>query len=116
MTVSLQHLTFDCDDTAVVASFWSAALGQPVDPDGNEWIHTITTPGPRWLFLKVPEAKTAKNRLHLDLSTPDRPAEVERLVGLGAALLDGGRHDADRVLMSYPDGNEFRVLPAGADG
>jgi hypothetical protein len=66
--------------------------------------------GTRLIFLKVPEGKSVKNRLHLDLRPDDRDAEVERLIGLGARKVDIGQGDVTWVVMADPQGNEFCVL------
>ncbi|HYK27227.1 MAG TPA: VOC family protein [Streptosporangiaceae bacterium] len=69
---------------------------------------------PDILFLKVPEAKTAKNRFHPDLVTPYLEAEVKRLVGLGAAqqqeIEESGYH---WITLADPEGNEFDVVEVG---
>jgi len=88
--VSVFGLSVDCGDATAVASFWSAVLGRPVNPGATEQDAAIeaTDPamGPRLAFHQVPEGKTAKNRLHLDLITADYDAERERLDGLGATV------------------------------
>lgn len=85
MTLTLQMINLDCADVAGQAAFWSQALGVPVDEnDGNAFMRTIgyANPAlPRMMFLAVPEGKTVKNRLHLDLVADDRAAEVARLEG-----------------------------------
>jgi hypothetical protein len=66
---------------------------------------------PDLLFLRVPEEKAGKNRLHLDLRPGDQAAEVARLQGLGAVLADVGQGaEISWVVMADPDGNEFDVL------
>jgi hypothetical protein len=66
---------------------------------------------PDLLFLRVPEEKAGKNRLHLDLRPGDQAAEVARLQGLGAVLADAGQGaEVSWVVMADPDGNEFDVL------
>src|SRR5690242_10878347 len=113
MAVHVQNITFDCDDTAKVGAFWSAALDRALDPSPNEHIHTIgMTDGmlPRWFFLKVPEGKTAKNRMHLDLGTDDREKEVERLLDLGAThVADKDEWGIRWTVLQDPEGNEFCV-------
>jgi predicted enzyme related to lactoylglutathione lyase len=114
MTANLRNITIDCADPATVASFWSAVLDRPVDAGGNEWMCSIgmKDPGaaPRWLFLKVPEPKTAKNRMHVDLTTDDREKEVQRLVELGAArIADKQEYGLVWTVLTDPEGNEFCV-------
>ena len=78
-------------------------------PDGR--------PGPKLLLQRVPEPKAGKNRMHLDLHTPDIEAEAARLEGLGARRLEPDamdEHGSKWVLMADPDGNEFCVCDAGA--
>ena len=79
MTVHLANITIDCDDALVVSRFWSAALDRPLadEPAPSTFVAAIgngdhdtgdsTDGGPNWLFLKVPEGKAAKNRMHVDL-------------------------------------------------
>jgi len=77
--------------------------------DGEVWLE----PGgdsPDILFLEVPEAKTVKNRMHLDLRPGDQQAEVSRLKALGASEVDIGQGDVSWVVMADPEGNEFCVL------
>jgi predicted enzyme related to lactoylglutathione lyase len=71
------------------------------------------------LFIKVPEGKTVKNRVHLDLSPTDRTRdeEVERLIRLGARLVDDRRHTdgSGWAVMTDPEGNEFCVVRSQAE-
>ena len=109
MTLELANVTFDCADVALVSAFWSAALGQPCAPDGNEFF-TRMEGRPNWFFIRVPEPKTVMNRNHLDLHADDREAEVSRLITLGATRID--EHDEWGVrwtVMTDPEGNEFCV-------
>ena len=114
MTMSVVGLSIDCADAAALAGFWSEALGRPVNPgaDAEHAAIDATDPasGPRLSFQKVPEPKTVKNRLHLDLRPGDQAAEVARLVALGARLADVGQGDVSWVVLADPDGNEFCVL------
>jgi len=116
MALSIAHISFDCDDAATLARFWAAALARSVDtsqPEPSEQFARIggTEPDvPAMLFSKVPEGRTAKNRVHLDLETDDRAGEVERLVGLGATVV----HDRDEwgsrwTTLADPEGNVFCV-------
>jgi hypothetical protein len=115
MTLSLAHVTFDCTDAVALSSFWSAAIGRPVDDGAQPFFASIGFPAhdgqQAWLFLQVPEGKSAKNRMHLDLTSGgDREAEVERLVALGATKVED--HDEWGhvwTVMNDPEGNEFCV-------
>jgi hypothetical protein len=109
-TSFIKFATFDCSDALVVARFWAAALGGEVDEESTSDKAFMEAPGwggPSMWFNRVPEPKTAKNRLHFDLRPPDTMwAEVERLERLGATTL----HDREHlVTMQDPEGNEFCV-------
>jgi hypothetical protein len=135
-------MTFDCADPRVLAAFWKTALGY-VDappPDGfaswEDWFLACDVPEDEWddgaslvdpagvlprlSFLKVPEPKTAKNRLHVDLQVaggralpddvrwPRITSTVERLVAVGGSVVH--THGHDHVVMTDPEGNEFCVV------
>ena len=92
MTLTLGAISFDCSDSLRTATFWAAALDRRLDEGSTEEFSSIglkqPTPGvPAWLFERVPEPRQGKNRAHPDLMTQDRPAEVARLVDLGATVL-----------------------------
>jgi hypothetical protein len=110
MVTFVKFMTFDCRDALRLAAFWAAALGSNVDEDSTAEKAFVEAPGwggPNMWFNAVPEPKTAKNRIHLDLRAPDGVAEeVERLRGLGATVITDG---ADLVVMADPEGNEFCV-------
>jgi len=118
VNLTIQCLGIDTTDPARLAAFWQAAIG---------WRRTYDTPDevvleppegsredgvvPDLLFLRVPEGKAGKNRLHLDLRPKDQAAEVSRLEGLGARRIDVGQaDDVSWVVLADPDGNEFCVL------
>ncbi|BFV60560.1 VOC family protein [Kitasatospora sp. CMC57] len=102
----------DCADPAALGRWWAEALGWVViDEDPEEFeIRPAADRLPGLLFIRVPEAKTVKNRLHLDFRPADRDAEVDRLLGLGARLADVGQGDQTWRVLADPEGNEFCVL------
>ncbi len=118
MASRIGQITFDCERWEPLVEFWSAVgfaedpdnPNEPGDPEGY-----LMSPGggPGLLFIPVPEPKTVKNRLHLDVVPTDRTRdeEVERLVGLGARLYgDHRRPDGTGfVVLQDPAGNEFCV-------
>ena len=113
MAITPIHITVDCTDVAAVAEFWSAALQRPVHSQ-SEFVAEISggKSGPTgWLFIRVPEGKTAKNRLHIDFGTADREDEVRRLLALGATRI-GDYHEWGAVWTTLADveGNEFCVV------
>ncbi|WP_214405198.1 VOC family protein [Pseudonocardia lacus] len=116
MTATLASITVDCDDVERVARFWAAALDRKLGEDPTPYFASLAPAEPAqpiWMFLKVPEPKTAKNRVHLDLTAPDRDAEVARLVELGATRIrEVTEHGMSWVVMNDPEGNEFCVARA----
>jgi predicted enzyme related to lactoylglutathione lyase len=115
MSSTFFGLAFDAHDAARTATFWSAVLGRPL-ADGATGDHAVleaTSPesGPRLAFHRVPEPKTRKNRFHPDLATPDLEAETERLVLLGATVLNPVDTGTARwTTFADPEGNEFDVI------
>lgn len=120
MDLRIQCVCVNAKDPAALASFWQAALGwrrtheEPDEvvlepPSGSREDGVV----PDLLFLKVPESKSVKNRLHIDLRPGDQAAEVERLESLGASRVSVGRGDeVTWVVLADPEGNEFCVLKA----
>jgi hypothetical protein len=120
MDLRIQALSIDSTEPRAIAPFWEAALGwRRTYDDGNEIVLESPAGSPQdgvapdILFLKVPEAKSVKNRLHLDLRPADQAAEVARLEVLGARRVDVGQGpESTWVVLADPDGNEFCVLRA----
>lgn len=114
MTSAIAAITVDSTDALAAATFWSAVLDRPLDPDRPAHEHFAALRGddatPTMMFIGVPEPRTVKNRVHLDLITSDREAEVERLVGLGATrLADHDEWGHVWTTLADPAGNEFCV-------
>ncbi|MFD3730322.1 VOC family protein [Streptomyces sp. NPDC058632] len=124
MTSRFTELVVDCHDPEGLAAFWCEVLGfEVIDRSENKveigsWVPAVEevrarqTP-PTLLFVRVPEGRTVKNRLHLDVSPVDGSTEdeVTRLLGLGAVRTDVGQGPGrGRVVMADPEGNEFCVL------
>ncbi|MBZ6093509.1 VOC family protein [Streptomyces olivaceus] len=138
-------LTLDGTDVQALAVFWKTALGYVDEPppapfetraqwfaqfdlpkddsvDDGAWLCDPDGVGPRFCILKVPESKTAKNRLHIDIRVPGHgssdelsariKAESERLVRAGGTVLE--KFDGHHVVMADPEGNEFCVAAASA--
>ncbi|QKV91191.1 VOC family protein [Streptomyces sp. NA02950] len=113
----VRHITFDAHDPYRLAQFWSQLTGYALedsDPGDDEVLIVSDQPGvPGLLFLRVPDAKTVKNRVHLDIQPPSgtRDAEVDRLIGFGAKIVDDRRTEDGLgwVVMSDLEGNEFCV-------
>ncbi|MGW0084959.1 VOC family protein [Streptomyces sp. NPDC003393] len=119
MTPAIRHTTIDCADASALGGFWSQVLGLPVHDDDKPGDEEALIEGAELLFVTVPEARTAKNRVHLDLQPQDRTRdeEVERLLALGATLVDD-RRDRDGTgwaVLADPEGNEFCVERGAAE-
>jgi hypothetical protein len=123
MASKFTELAIDCADPIGLARFWCAVLdyevraqddgivtiGSPLVPDGKNNRGPVP---PVLTFARVPEGKTVKNRLHLDVNPTDREQdeEVGRLLELGARHADVGQGDESWVVLADPEGNEFCVL------
>ena len=125
MTSKFTELAIDCADPSGLARFWCAVLGYEVQDDGEDGVVTIGSPlvpegrsrpgpvPPTLTFARVPEGKTVKNRLHMDLNPTDtdQEAEVRRVLALGARPADVGQTgDESWVTLADPEGNEFCIL------
>ena len=114
MASRLTEIVIDAADQTALAEFWCQALGYKItaSEDGDISIGGPSGSGPELLFQRVPEGKTVKNRVHLDVNPTDRDQadEVARLIGLGARPVDIGQGDVGWVVLSDPEGNEFCVL------
>ena len=128
----LADIVFDARHAGSLARFWAEALDEyeiePYDDDEMARLKAMgiddimddpgvavrskSGTGVRYFFQNVPEGKTAKNRVHLDLRGSDRHAEVERLVALGATVRAEVEHESGQrwATMVDPEGNEFCVL------
>jgi len=115
-------LVLDCADPEALALFWSEALGvQRLGAAGN---YVLLAPAssssagvlPKLLLQRVDEPKVAKNRMHLDIETPDVEGEVARLEAIGARRLEASARSelgSHWVVMADPEGNEFCVCDGG---
>ena len=110
------ELCIDCAEPRRLAEFWAAVLDWRIDADDADGDEVaLVDPeekAPLLLFVKVPEPKTVKNRIHIDVSPTDRDrdAEVQRLLALGARHADVGQGEETWVVLADPEGNEFCVL------
>ena len=121
----IREIVFDCERPSVLARFWAealdgyavrtydaaeiarlAALGLTPETDPTVM---VDGPGPILCFQKVPGRKYDNNRMHLDIAVGDRPGEVRRLCGLGAAVV---RETGGYTVMHDPEGNQFCIVQA----
>ncbi|MDP9829269.1 VOC family protein [Kineosporia succinea] len=125
MTSALRHLTIDCADAWALGEFWRQVTGytgdpaNPNEPGDDEYLIVPPAGGLGLLFIPVPEGKSGKNRLHLDIAPDDRTRdeEVERLLTLGASVFEDHRRPDGTgwVTMRDPEGNEFCVERSAAE-
>ena len=122
----IQDIVVDCAHPATLARFWAAVLDDYAvapydedelarlrangidDPEDDPSVLVTAGPGrPRFFFTLVPEPKTVKNRVHLDLTADDHAAELARLTQLGARVVA----ELDEwTTLEDPEGNEFDLL------
>jgi hypothetical protein len=107
-----EQTNVDARDPVTLGRWWQQALGWVVVDETYDVFEIRPTANqlPGLLFVRVPEAKTVKNRLHLDLRPEDRDLEVDRLLELGAVRVDIGQGEQSWVVLADPEGNEFCVL------
>jgi hypothetical protein len=112
MSLEWEQVVIDARDPVALGRWWREALRWIIvnDDPGEFEIRPHADRLPGLIFEPVDERKHAKNRLHLDLRSDDQDAEVERLIGLGASLVDIGQGDVPWVVPADPEGNEFCVL------
>ena len=113
-TLSLGQIVIDSGDAAGLAGFWSRLLDRPL-VDGANPFFAVVPPAPdgsvpALMFLAVPEPRSGKNRLHLDLVSPDQPAAVDQAVSLGATRLgDFEEYGTGWTTLADPEGNVFDI-------
>ena len=117
MSARLSELAIDARDSWALADWWSAVLETPVKEKGHEGGMRFATLAPpdslrEIVIIDVPEGKTVKNRVHLDLRPHgcDQATELERLKALGATEIDIGQGDQTWIVLADPEGNEFCLL------
>jgi predicted enzyme related to lactoylglutathione lyase len=121
--LEIHEITFDAQDPHALAAFWAALLEREIRPGDmpqDDSVLVAPTPGqPGLLFLRVPEGKTAKNRIHFDLwpTATKRDEQIERAASLGATVLDDRRQPNGKgwVVFADPEGNEFCLGRSAAE-
>jgi predicted enzyme related to lactoylglutathione lyase len=118
--LKIQCITFDCEKPAVPAKFWSEALGWSITISNDEEVVVENPSGESdLLFLKNPDKRVVKNRVHLDIRPDNQELEVARLEKLGARRIEIGQSADPRtswVVMEDPEGNLFCVLRSSTEG
>jgi predicted enzyme related to lactoylglutathione lyase len=114
-TGPIAAVAVDCADPRAMARFWGEATDWTVHDvaDDHASLRSANGVGPYLEFLRTPDIKTVKNRVHLDLRPypgDDQAAEADRLRALGATDIDVGQGDVPWIVLADPEGNEFCVL------
>lgn len=114
MSLEWEQTSVDAHDPVSLGRWWQRALGWVVVDEGSDVFEIRPTSDrlPGLLFIRVPEDKSVKNRLHLDFRPDDQIREVERLLALGASKIDIGQGEQPWIVLADPEGNEFCVLNA----
>ena len=112
MPLEWEQVIVDAADPAALGRWWATARDWVVVNEDPEEFEIRSAPErlPGLLFVRVPERKTHKNRLHLDFRPDDRDASVARLLDLGASRAEIGQGQQTWVVLGDPEGNEFCVL------
>jgi predicted enzyme related to lactoylglutathione lyase len=113
VVLRLNHITFACDEPARVAEFWTRLLdGYTAEQSGEAYFGRGD--GPELFFNRMEKSPTIELPIHLDVNVPDREAELERLLGLGAKLVETKSHAIGELsetwtVMRDPEGNGFCI-------
>lgn len=113
--VQINALVIDAADPELLAAFWSELLGRPVVDRTGPYVWLRRENGQALGFQRTGEFKTGKNRVHVDISSPDPAAEQQRIEALGGHRLEEYA-DSGFLVMADPEGNEFCVIPEGPVG
>lgn len=117
MDLIVSQLSIDAADPTALARWWSQVLGWTVTDEEGDGEEVALEPADGsatgWLFVRVPDERRVKNRLHPDLRPPDgsdQATELARLLALGATPVDVGQQDVTWHVLADPEGNEFCLL------
>lgn len=118
--LKIQCITIDSDDPVTLAEFWKEVLGWEITFTSENEVCIELLDGsaiqgqiPDILFIKTPDRRIVKNRLHLDLRPDNQEAEVEKIERLGGKRIEIGQSESSEttwIVMADPEGNEFCVL------
>jgi Glyoxalase-like domain len=116
MPVRFTELAIDAREPRAIAEWWARVLDYELSADSTDDVVELVGPegsGPTLVFARVPESKSVKNRVHLDLNArgTSQATELQRLLDLGATTIDVGQGpDVDWIVLADPEGNEFCLL------
>jgi Glyoxalase-like domain len=115
MPVTLAQIVVDAADALRLAQFYAQVLERDVDPDGSAYFASVGRSGsarlhPALMFVQVPEARAGKNRVHVDLISPDRAADIQRAIKAGAThVADFAEYGTAWTTLADPEGNVFDI-------
>lgn len=111
---SFWGLAMDANDVESLAGFWCDAAGYELAESHFPYVAVLKSGDPaqpRMIILQVPEAKTSKNRVHIELKADDLKSESERMINFGATLVAEREFgDTQWIVMQDPEGNEFCLV------
>ncbi|WP_367318881.1 VOC family protein [Streptomyces sp. HUAS ZL42] len=113
MELHVSHIVMDCADPERLAAFWSDFLGVQIKTRWRQYVllEPSRDGASALAFQRVGEAKTGKNRAHVDLTVPDLEAATRHAVSFGAVVIDETTEDGVTVrVMADPEGNEFCLV------
>ncbi|APY84663.1 VOC family protein [Streptomyces alfalfae] len=111
----INALVIDAVDAERLAAFWSALLDRPIEGRTGPYVWLRRENGIALGFQRTAGPTPGKNRMHVDISTPDPAAERQRVESLGGRRL-AEYADSGFLVMADPEGNEFCVIPEGPVG
>ncbi len=112
--MQITALVIDAEDPERLAAFWSELLDRPIDSRPGPYIWLRRTDGLVLGFQRNPHPTPGKDRMHVDLTSPDLPAEQRRVEALGGRRLEE-YDEGGFLVMADPEGNEFCILPEEGD-
>jgi len=110
MSVSIGNVSIDTNDLAGARTFWQSVTGYEIasSDDDTTYFKDPKGTGTGLSLQRVPEPRSGKNRIHVDLTTDDLDGEVKRIIDLGATEVADFR-SGGWVVLADPEGNQFCV-------
>jgi predicted enzyme related to lactoylglutathione lyase len=113
---SVDEVVIDCHEPRQLAQFWAAVLGGEVGERDADWCYIFPPGWSQLSFQRVPESKTVKNRLHIDVAVQDLAAATEQATRIGARRIGEVRHtlSGSFQVLEDPEGNEWCLVVPGS--
>lgn len=112
MLGSVDEVVIDCREPRQLAQFWAAVLGGEIGERNSDWCYIFPPGWSQLSFQRVPESKTVKNRLHIDVAVQDLAAATAQAALIGARRIGEVRHTASGSfqVLEDPEGNEWCLV------